>query len=97
MRKSTRNGWWERRAGRRALAAALIAAVAALAAACGSSTDSSSTSSSTSKPSGGVTTSGVAEAKKMVSEFTAVPKWEGPTEPINGHLAAEGQARRLPG
>lgn len=82
MRESTRNGWWERRAGRRALAAVLIAATAALAAACGSSTDSS-TSSSTSKPSSGVTTSGVAEAKKMVSEFTAVPKWEGPTEPIN--------------
>lgn len=80
MREPTRYGCTGRRAGRRALTAALIAAVAALVAACGSDSDSSS-SSSTAKP-GGATSSGVAEAKKMVSEFTAVPKWQGPTEPI---------------
>ena len=54
-------------------------------AACGSSSSSSSTSSgsSTESSSGGSDAAGIAAAKKLITEYTQPPRWEGPTEAID--------------
>lgn len=82
---------------RRVIYAALMVFVLAVIAGCGSSDDSSSTSgggstsADTSGGGGGDSSAAKAEAQKIVDQFKAVPKWDGPTTPVKGLDAQKGK------
>jgi ribose transport system substrate-binding protein len=98
-RSRHREGRW-RAVGKPGLAATALVVIGLVAAGCGSSSSSSSTSSASSgsssgsssnSSSSGSSSSGVSQAKAQVQKYTAVPTWNGPTDPVKGVAGLKGK------